>query len=109
MTHLCQGQCECPLVVPGQAGSGVKGALGDKLGALSQMGTLHWVKPALQRTLFPTVNLHTSIQAELRVLLTKLQRDKLTHMHSHIILYVNPRHTFSMICYVSWISITHFV
>lgn len=50
---------------------------GDKLGTVSQMGTLEWVKPALKRAApFSShcVTLHTSIQAELRALLAEIQK-----------------------------------
>lgn len=62
---------------------------GYKLGTVSQMGTLEWVKPALKRAVpfSPTVTLHTSIHAELRAPLAEIQKGQnhsFTLPHSHL-------------------------
>lgn len=62
---------------------------GDKLGTVSQMGTLEWVKPALKRAVpfSPTVTVHTSIHAELRAPLAEIQKGQnhsFTLPHSHL-------------------------
>lgn len=105
MSHLCRSGC------PHSSSKGQQGGVGtfffffwggaewgwpsqrcfggDKLGTVSQMGTLEWVKPALKSAapFSPTVTLHTSIQAELRAPLAEIQKGQnhsFTLPHSHL-------------------------
>ncbi len=103
MSHLCRSGCPHSLCKGQQGGVGIfffyGGAewgwpsqrcfWGDKLGTVSQMGTLEWVKPALKRAapFSPTVTLHSSIQAELRAPLAEIQKGQnhsFTLPHSHL-------------------------